>query len=176
MSVDPLFAAVRKDNAFSILVWGPGEKGPHYAIRLTVRDRLREYFARVEFSEDIDDVPAMGSFWLENIAFLERLHATKANIVYLIPTSTGPQLELILYWSYRNIGPKIHVLLLENGPENSFIERVTWAIVRRMPTHQVHRFPPSGFNENAVANYCVEHAKSFYMSTHPLGPPDLELA
>jgi hypothetical protein len=175
MSFDRLSQAVKDDKAFRILVWGPGKKSPHYPIRDSLRKQLGEHFGQVEFSEEIKSgTPPPGSFWLADIAFQERLHATNANIVYLIPTSTGARLELILFWSYRNIAPKMHILLPKDHHEDSFIGRVTRDIIRRIPKHQLHVFATKDFTEDRICAYCIDHAKHIYVSTHPTGPPDFE--
>jgi len=175
MVLDRLARAVKDDPSFSILVWGPGDKHPHYPIRTALRDHLREYFARVQFSEDAP-APSTASrvSWFENLAFEERLHGTKADIIYLLLSSTGPRLELILYWGYKNVGPKLHVLVPEEAHEDSFIGRVTNDILARIPKYQLHRFPVGRFNKDMVCAYCRKHARDFYVSKHPAGPPDLD--
>ena len=166
-----LWRHVKEDASFRILVWGPGEGSPFYHVRLAIREALRGVFARVEFSEDIVTPSTGRSNWLDSLAIQERLQALGANLVYLLASSPGAKLELILFWKYANIGPKLHVLTAEDLDDGSFLGRVTSDIVSRMPRHHVHSFPT--ITAPALADFCVDHARQWYVGTHPEGPPNL---
>jgi len=166
---------VSKDRTVDLLVWGPGEHGADYPIRIAVKQTLQEFFTggTVLFSEDDPSTTsAVPASWLGRLAFRERLQAAKANVVYIIPTSPGPKLELILFSRYTEIASKLHVLMPAHHTDNSFMGRVFFdALALLERHHQVQSF--STFTEAAVAAYCLDHAKSWYMATHPEGPPDL---
>jgi hypothetical protein len=56
--------------------------------------------------------------------------------------------------------------------DDSFLGRVfADALTLLERHHQVERFDT--FNEATVAAYCLDHAKSWYMATHPEGPTNL---
>jgi hypothetical protein len=164
---------VGDDHGVNLLVWGPGEHGPDYYIRVAVKDTLQGFFKKgtVLFSED-DPGATAPKEWLGRLAVQERLQAAKASTVYIIPTSPGAKLELILFTRYREIAGKLHALMPTHHEDNSFMGRVfadTLALLER--NHQVERFDT--FNDTTVAAHCLEHAKAWYMTEHPEGPPSL---
>ena len=87
-------------------------------------------------------------------------------MVYIIPTSPGAKLELILFGRYKEIGPKLHVLMPTSHTDDSFMGRVFADTLTLLEaSHQVKRFDI--FNAVTVASYCLNHSKSWYMQGHP---------
>jgi hypothetical protein len=100
--------------------------------------------------------------------------AAQADLVYIIPTSPGPKLELILFSRYKEVAAKLHVLLPACHTDDTFTGRVFEEAVSMLDRHhQVRRF--TDFNTASVVAYCVDQAKSWYMAAHPEGPPCLSL-
>lgn len=173
MEETDLWRLAGQDPGVNLLVWGPGELSPNYAIRLAVKEALQQFFVRgkVLFSED-DDSPAQApNSWLGRIAVRERLQAARASTVYIIPTSPGAKLELILFSRYREVAGKLHVLLPRRHEDHSFVGRVFADSLASLPAEQVRGF--DDFDAATVAEYCLTHAKAWYMREHPEGPPSL---
>jgi hypothetical protein len=175
MNEADLWRGAASDPAVSLLVWGPGETGSDYAIRLAIKETLQAFFenGRVRFSEDEDITPTPDSVkWLDKLAVQERLQAARADVVYIVATSPGAKLEVILFGRYKEVAPKLHVLLPKVHEDRSFLGRVASDVVAMLESnHQVQRF--DDFTKETVCAYCLSHAKSWYMRTHPEGPASL---
>jgi hypothetical protein len=165
---------VGDDPGVNLLVWGPGEHGPDYPLRVAVKETLQGFFAKgtVLFSEDDTSTAPAPTTWLGRLAVQERLQAARSNVVYIIPTSPGAKLELILFSRYKEVSTKLHVLMPAHHNDDSFMGRVfadALALLER--NHQVQRFDT--FTDTTVAAYCLDHARAWYMMEHPEGPPSL---
>ena len=69
MDEEDLWRRVGDDPSVNFLVWGPGERGADYSIRVAVKDTLKAFFTKgmVLFSED-DPGAAAPSTWLGRLA------------------------------------------------------------------------------------------------------------
>jgi len=169
-----LWRRVGDDPTVNFLVWGPGDHGADYQIRVAVKETLQGFFAKgtIRFSEDDAVAAPTPTHWLGRLAVQERLQAARADVVYIIPTSPGAKLELILYSRFREVAPKLHVLMPTHHTDNSFMGRVFADALTLLENHrQVQRF--ATFTDATVAAYCLDHAKSWYMAMHPEGPSSL---
>lgn len=149
---------MHKVSGFVILVWGPGdsarksrdpEKRRTYKKRADIRAVLRQSFpnAEVLFSEDPEAQKTTKGLGLD-VLTEESVQAYLADLVILLPTSRGAQLEFDTFMTSGWFRNKVHVFLPVKYKNTSGLIKVN---LDRLGAHQIDWFTERQFNDCTLA-------------------------
>ena len=106
--------ATRKAD-FIIFVLGPGPSSPYYKARTKIRDTLRqEGFLQTFFPEEItSNIDIGGVVYIEDFLIKQ-----KADLIIILPTSPGAQMELAIYSREKRVVSNLVVFVEEKYAED----------------------------------------------------------